>query len=158
MKLIITDAASPDFNSYVSPADLMMFADTRGHDVPGSEQCNTLLFQAMDYLNGLNWQGVRSEVGQPLPWPRRNVFYDEEMLSPVTIPQQLKQAQCRLALAARDGELEGPQMRGLIMETAGKVSLQYSGAAESGEITFPWMKGLLRGLLSVAINTFADRG
>lgn len=155
---INTDPTSPGFNSYASVNDLTAFATSRGHDVPDSDDCASLLFQAMDYLNGLNWLGVRAETGQPLPWPRRRACYDGEMLPPNFIPPQLVQAQCRLALAAQDGELDGTLTRGVTTETAGKVSLQYSDAADSGEVTFPWLSGLLRGLLSVAINTFAIRG
>lgn len=154
---INTNPASADFNSYASVTDLTTSAASRGHDVPDDDQCPALLFQAMDYLNGLNWLGVCSESGQPLAWPRRGIYLDDEMLCPDVIPRQLVQAQCRLALAAQDGELDGTLTRGVTMEMAGKVSLQYSGEADSGEVYFPWLSGLLRGLLSVAINTFAVR-
>lgn len=154
---IDTDPSSPGFNSYASADDLTQFAASRGHDVPDNDQCPALLFQALDYLNGLNWLGRRSEPDQPLPWPRRGISQDDEIVRPDIIPRQLVQAQCRLALAAQDGELDGVQTRGVTMEMAGKVSMQYSGDADSGEVYFPWLSGLLRGLLSVAINTFAER-
>lgn len=154
---INTDPASPDFNSYASVDDLTAFAASRGYDVPDEDQCPALLFQAMDYLNGLNWLGVRADPEQPLPWPRCGIYLDDRLLKPDVIPRQLVQAQCRLALAALDGELDGTLTRGVTMEMAGKVSLQYSGDADSGEVYFPWLSGLLRGLLSVAINTFAER-
>lgn len=154
---IDTDPASPGFNSYASVDDLTAFATSRGYDVPDDDQCEPLLFQALDYLNGLNWLGGRSESGQPLPWPRRGIYPDDELLRHDVIPHQLIQAQCRLALEAQNGELDGVLTRGVTMEMAGKVSMQYSGEADSGEIYFPWLSGLLRGLLSVAINTFAVR-
>lgn len=157
MIIINTDPTSAGFNSYASVDDLTAFAASRRHDVPDEEPCQALLFQAMDYLNGLNWLGVRSEPEQPLPWPRRGVYVDDDPLCPDVIPRQLVQAQCRLALAAQDGELDGALTRGVTMETAGKVSLQYSGESDSGAVTFPWLSGLLRGFLSVAINTFAVR-
>lgn len=154
---INTDPASADFNSYASAEDLRQFSASRGHDVPDNDQCPALLFQAMDYLNGLNWLGVRADPDQPLPWPRCGIYLNDSPLKPDVIPRQLVQAQCRLALAAQDGELDGTLTRGVTMEMAGKVSLQYSGEADSGAVTFPWLSGLLRGLLSVAINTFAVR-
>jgi hypothetical protein len=154
---INTDPASPDFNSYASVDDLTAFAASRGYDVPDEDQCPALLFQAMDYLNGLNWLGVRADPEQPLPWPRCGIYLEDSLLKPDVIPRQLVQAQSRLALAALDGELDGTLTRGVTMEMAGKVSLQYSGDADSGEVHFPWLSGLLRGLLSVAINSFAER-
>lgn len=157
MIIINTEPTSAGFNSYASVDDLTAFAGSRGHDVPDDDQCPALLFQAMDYLNGLNWLGVCADPVQPLPWPRCGIYLDDRPLKPDVIPRQLVQAQCRLALAAQDGELDGALTRGVTMETAGKVSLQYSGEADSGAVTFLWLSDLLRGLLSVAINTFAVR-
>ncbi|WP_208952338.1 DnaT-like ssDNA-binding protein [Rahnella sp. ChDrAdgB13] len=157
MITINTDPASPDFNSYANVDDLTRFAASRGYDIPSdSDECGTLLFQALDYLNGLNWIGARAEKGQHLPWPRRHVLIDDEMLDPHTVPSQVIQAQCRLAVEAQDGALDASFTKGVTTETAGKVSVQFADDA-SGELYFPWLDGVLRGLLSVAINTFAMR-
>lgn len=157
MMSINTDPASPDFNSYASVEDLTQFAASRGYDVPDEEECIPLLYQALDYLNGLNWLGAKTMPEQPLPWPRRGMFFDGEVLNPETIPRQLIQAQCRLALEAQYGALDACFTKGMTTETAGKVSVQFADNA-SGELYFPWLSGLLRGLLSVVINTVAIRG
>ncbi|THD46647.1 hypothetical protein ERD95_15770 [Enterobacteriaceae bacterium ML5] len=155
--MINTDPTSAGFNSYASVNDLTQFAASRGYDVPAdNDECAKLLFQALDYLNGLNWMGARADPNQPLAWPRMGVYIDGERLPHDVIPGQLIQAQCRLAVEAQDGLLDGSFTKGITTETAGKVSVQFADDA-SGELYFPWLDGLLRGLLSVAINTFAER-
>lgn len=154
-----TDPASPGFNSYAGISDLRDFAASRGVSLPdGDSDCAQLLFQAMDYLNGRQWKGCRTSDTQPLPWPRDRIVADGVRLSKSAIPAQLVQAQCRLALAAQDGELDGTLTRGVTMEMAGKVSMQYSGEADSGEIYFPWLSGLLRGLLASGAYINVRRG
>lgn len=159
MSDINTDPESPDFNSYASQDDFNDFALSRGYDIPDDTgERAQLLFQAMDYLNGLSWRGWKSERGQSLPWPRVGIMIDGDVLDDKTIPLQLIQAQCRLAVEAGGGVLDATITRGITEETAGKVTVQYSGGSDSGTVYFPWLSGLLRGLLSFAVNTFAVRG
>lgn len=159
MAEINTDPSSPDFNSYASLGDFSDFATSRGYDIPDdSDECARLLFLGMDYLNGLSWRGWKSERGQPLPWPRAGIMFEGDVLDNKTIPRQLIQAQCRLAVEADAGVLDATVTRGVTQEMAGKVSVQYSGESDSGTLYFPWLAGLLRGLLSFAVNTFAIRG
>lgn len=159
MTEINTDPASSDFNSYASVDDLRDFASARGYDVPDdSDQCARLLFRAMDYLTSLSWRGWKTSRTQPLAWPRSGVMIEGEVQDDKTIPRQLIQAQCRLAIEAADGVLDVAIVRGVTMETAGKVTMQYSGENDSGEIYFPWLAGLLRGLMAFAVNTVAERG
>lgn len=159
MMVLNTDPASPGFNSYASVSDLRGFASSRGGLVPDDDtECAQLLFQAMDYLNGLRWKGRRTTDSQPLPWPRDRIVVDGVTLSKAAIPAQLVQAQCRLALAAQEGELDGVLTRGVTMETAGKVSLQYADGDDSGSLYFPWLAGLLRGLLAGGAYIAVRRG
>ncbi|KAA5935930.1 hypothetical protein F3I27_23410 [Pantoea sp. Bo_2] len=154
-----TDPASPGFNSYARISDLRDFASSRGGSVPDDDtECAQLLFQAMDYLNGRQWKGRRTTDSQPLAWPRDRIVVDGVTLSNTAIPAQLIQAQCRLALAAQEGELDGVLTRGVTMEMAGKVSLQYAGGDDSGSLYFPWLAGLLRGLLAGGAYIAVRRG
>jgi len=62
--MIDTDPGSPDFNSYASVAMLKSFAAGRGREITGDTE--VMLIRAMDYLEGLEWGGRRTNPDQPL--------------------------------------------------------------------------------------------
>jgi len=76
--MIITDITSPAMNSYAGEGDLKAFADLRDITLP--EKIAPLLIRAMDYLEGLDWAGWRSEPKQPLAWPRASNWTDTNCL------------------------------------------------------------------------------
>ncbi|WP_140920996.1 DnaT-like ssDNA-binding protein [Limnobaculum xujianqingii] len=162
--MLITDPTLPGFNSYASVDDLRQFAITRGYHVPESDdECEPLLFQAMDYLTGQNWRGYRSSPEQALPWPRSGVIVDGVEVAADRIPSQLIQAQCRLAIEAQETDLT-PSFSGggeVVAESiSGAVSVQYAEGSSASPPYFPWLTGLLRGLLGsgAGVNFDVMRG
>ena len=160
--MLITDPTAPDFNSYASVADARDFATTRGYSLPDDDsECETLLMQAMDYLAGLSWRGGRSSPEQALPWPRSGVIVDGGLLASDKIPLQLIQAQCRLAVEAQETDLS-PSFNGgaeVVQEAvSGAVSVSYAPGTSSATPTFPWLTGLLRGLVGAMNQVRVVRG
>ena len=160
--MIITDITSPDVNSYASEDDLTKFATLRGVSLP--ENLSPLLIKAMDYLEGLEWFGVRSEPRQPLSWPRRHVRLDEHELPDDEIPRQIIAAQCMLAVEAIDGDLLSSVREAAVKteRVEGSVTLTYAVAdGEAFTPAYPAVMATLGGLVGgrgFAINTFSERG
>lgn len=146
--MIDNDPASPDFNSYGFVAGLVAFAEARGYDVP-EESAEQLLIQAMDYLNIQSWAGRPTSADQPLPWPRTGVRLYGQPVPSDSIPKQLVQAQYLLAVTALETDLM-PAYGGAqaLKETvSGAVSIEYSEKSLSAAPYFPWLRGMLAGLL-----------
>ncbi|WP_024561697.1 DnaT-like ssDNA-binding protein [Franconibacter pulveris 601] len=148
--MLITDPASPDFNSYASAADLQAFAAARGYAIPDdAAERENLLVQAMDYLAGINWRGCRTNSSQPQAWPRSGVKADGVELPDSAIPRQLVQAQCRLAIEAQEIELMPSFDAGgeVVQESvSGAVSVSYAPGTSRSAASFPWLSNMLRGL------------
>lgn len=149
--MLITDYASPDFNSYASVTDVREFAALRGYVLPDTDrECETLLMQAMDYLALQTWRGSRSSPVQALPWPRSGVIVDGVPLAGNCIPRQIINAQCRLAIEAQETDLT-PGVAGggeVVAESvSGAVAVQYAAGTGANAPCFPWLSGLLNGLL-----------
>jgi len=160
--MIINDPTSPEFNSYASVIELKSFASSRGYSLPVTdEEIETLLIQAMDYLEGLVWRGKPAEPNQPLAWPRTGINLNGE---PVTgVPVKLNQAQCRLAIEAQTVDLS-PSFSGggeVTQETVvGAISVSYAEGSSTSAPYFSWLSGLLRGLTgaSSSVNFNVMRG
>lgn len=120
-------------NSYVSQADLSAYAAARGVTlVSGTE---TLLIQAMDYIESLNFIGVKWTRDQPLLWPRVDVFLNDYWQDVDDLPQQLLNGQMAVALAIDAGN--GPLAdvpRATKREKVGEIEVEYSDAAASSVI------------------------
>jgi len=159
--MIITDSASPAFNSYASADDLRKFAHYRGIEIP--DVVDPLLLKAMDYLNGLSWYGSRFTICQPLPWPRSGVLFDGVKLPPDTIPAQLVTAQCMLAIEAKGGDLLAANREAAVKSerVEGAVTTTYAVSdGQSFTPSYPLVMGILNGLVSgkgFAINATARR-
>ncbi|MGP4140985.1 DnaT-like ssDNA-binding protein [Sodalis praecaptivus] len=156
--MINTDPTSPDFNSYASVADLDMFAAARGYSIPPSDEVKEqLLMQAMDYLEGMAWRGLPLNANQPLQWPRTKVYAGGVALT--TIPRQLIQAQCRLAVEAQTIDLTPSYSGGgeVVQEAVtGVVSVSYAEGSSTSAPYFAWLSGLLRGLVGTGSSVNFD--
>nr|WP_240002858.1 DnaT-like ssDNA-binding protein [Photorhabdus sp. HUG-39] len=110
-----------------------------------------MLTNAMDYLNNQKWKGQRTKIEQKLPFPRKGLVVDGYEISSDEIPRQLIHAQCRLAIEALDNELS-PTIGGEVLSesVSGVVSITYAPGTNSGSPKFPWIKGLLSGILSTS--------
>ncbi|PRD13979.1 hypothetical protein CQW29_18410 [Pantoea coffeiphila] len=150
--MLITDPLSLHMDSYASVAVLRDLAGARGYDIPADDdECERLLIQAMDYLAGLKWKGQRGSASQPNAWPRSGVEVDGFTLSPHTIPVQLIQAQCRLAIEAQNTDLQPATSGGaevLQESVSGAVSITYAEGTSRDPPSFPWLSGLLRGMVA----------
>lgn len=160
--MLITDPSSPDFESYASVMDLRDLAERRGYDVPAEDvECEQVLMQAMDYLSGLKWKGMRAYPDQPQAWPRTCVVVDGATLPGNTIPKQLIQAQCRLAIEAQETDLQPSTAGGgeVLQETVtGAVSVTYAQGSRTAAPSFSWLGGLLRGMVMGSIQISVVRG
>ena len=134
--LIIEDGTViPTANSYAAVADLRSFAKVRGATLPTADaDCEVLLLKAMDFLQGLNYQGNRFRPDiQILDWPRANVMIEGWPHPYQEIPRQLIFAQCALAIEAMTTDLLPTQDIGdaagaKISETVGPVTTAYTNS------------------------------
>lgn len=88
-------------NSYVSTTELSTYAANRGLTIAGDT--TELLIQAMDYIESLEFIGIRWTKDQPLLWPRVYVYIDGYYQDVTHIPIQLKEGQMEVALAIDAG-------------------------------------------------------
>lgn len=98
MAIIVEDGSIvANANSYVSEADLLAYAVARGVTL----QANTeiLLIKAMDYIESLNFIGIKVQSTQPLQWPRANVYIDDYPFPSNEIPKELKNALMQTAMS-----------------------------------------------------------
>lgn len=84
-------------NSYVSEADLTAFATARGITLVADE--DELLIKAMDYIESLDFQGIKVSRDQSLQWPRAYVTIDQYNFPSNAIPNELKNGLCQVAIA-----------------------------------------------------------
>lgn len=160
--MIDSDKTSPTFNSYASETDLRAYASARQLALPSDPELPSLLIAAMDYLESQKWLGKRTDAHQPLSFPRAGLIRDGVAIAVDVIPLQVIQAQCRLAIESQENDLQPTLGAEIVSERIeGAMTIQYAEGTNTGELTFPWLKGLLSGLIDAsegfAINTFAVR-
>ncbi|WP_075180580.1 DnaT-like ssDNA-binding protein [Pantoea sp. 1.19] len=160
--MINSDPDSPDFNSYASVAVLESFADRRGREITGDIE--VMLTRAMDYLEGLEWDGRRTDPYQPLAWPRSDAWFDGYPIPARKIPRQVINAQCMLALEAMNGELLGSVREAAVKSERVEGAVTTTYAVADGETFTPQypavfaVLGTLTAGRGFSINSFAERG
>lgn len=120
-------------NSYVSTTDLTTYATARGITLEAGAE--TLLIQAMDYIEGLSYKGTKRTRDQALQWPRVDVYLDGYYFESDEIPQQLKDGLCQTAIAIDQGY--GPLVdvpRTTVMEKVGEIEVQYAPGGPTKQI------------------------
>lgn len=127
-----TGAGLSNANSYITVAELTTYADERGVTISAAEE-EDLLIQAMDYLESLDYIGYRYTEAQALEWPRAEAvkkkiyWYDVD-----EIPQELKDAQCEIALAIDAGNSPLANVdRRTTREKVGELEIEYSDGSAS---------------------------
>jgi len=88
-------------NSYTTVAQLQAYALARTYTLLSDP--SYLLIKAMDYLETLKYIGVRKTKDQQLQWPRYDVWIDGWLVIVTTIPFELLNAQCEIAIAIDQG-------------------------------------------------------
>lgn len=148
MTIIVEDGTIvANANSYVSTAQLTAYALARGYTLIGNPE--SLLIQAMDYIEALPFLGMKQQILQPLEYPRYKVWIDNYPLASNTIPFQLKNGEMETAIAIDQGN--GPlqdQARNTEMEKVGELEVKYSTSSSSRIINVKIRNALYK-LLSV---------
>jgi hypothetical protein len=107
------------------------------------------LREAAQYLdNSYQWLGNRLSPLQPMHWPRSAYQgNDSEYIAAFSIPFELKQAQCELALEALSGRLLATLDRGGLtkMEKVGDLEVMYLDNAP-GTKKYPFISLLLKNI------------
>lgn len=96
------------------------------------------LRRATDYMSiyRAKWKGRRMGMVQSLDWPRYGVQLDDvgfgryaALVPPNTVPVQVVQACCELAIRALSGPLAADLERQVIAETIGPIKTEYAPGA-----------------------------
>lgn len=112
-------------NSYVSEANLVIYAADRGKTITGIQA--DLLIKAMDYIESLPFNGYKYTDAQALQWPRGNVSIDGYSVAVTTIPQLLIDAVCEIAISIDEGiDPLANEGREIEKEKIGPIETQYS--------------------------------
>lgn len=135
-------------NSYVSVAELTTYCDERNITLAGTFDSEDLLILAMDYVEGLEFKGLKKTSTQPLQWPRTDVIIDGYFNDVDVIPTELKNGlmQAAVAIDAGNNPLQN-QPRKTVREKVGDLEVQYSDSASSVVIDRK-IRFLLRKLLA----------
>ena len=132
MTLVVEDGTgtNPAANTYVSAATLTAYALARGYTLVADPE--QLLIQAMDYVEGLPFQGIKQLQFQPLEFPRYRMYIDGYPLLSNVLPKQLMDGQCQVAMAIDQGN--GPlqdQPRMVTKEKVNGIEVDYSASSSS---------------------------
>lgn len=106
MALIIEDGTGKlDSQSYASAATLTAYATARAITLTAATDAakEALLIRAMDYIESQPYRGIKNTQAQALQWPRYAVFIDGYLIGNDTIPQQLIDALCEVAIGVDGG-------------------------------------------------------
>ncbi len=125
-----TGAIVANANSYVSTTDFTTYATARGITLTSGAE--TLLVQAMDYIESLAYIGVKYTSTQGLQWPRSGVYIDGYLFAYNDIPTELINAQMMVAMAIDVGN--GPLVtiaRATKRERVGELEVEYTDGANS---------------------------
>lgn len=89
-------------NSFVTRAEVIAYALTRGVTIPNTDAADIHAILAMDYLFTLCFKGTG--VNGPIPFPRSGLIDGDDAVGYVfTIPDAIKSAQLQLALDSFNG-------------------------------------------------------
>jgi hypothetical protein len=139
MSLIVESGTGlADAESLASVADADTYHSSRGNVLWSSmttEEKEQALRRGTDYLAiyRTKWKGRRASLTQALDWPRYDVQLDDVGFGryaayvPVnTVPKEVVQATCSMALKAAGGELAPDLQRQVIEETTGPIKTKWA--------------------------------
>ena len=166
MLTIETGQMEPGANSYATVADVDEWQSARNSETwppapestdPDNPEPDTnmaakeaAILKAVDYLNGLNWTGLRAAPGRLMAWPRLGVVdVDGFAIASNHVPQAVKAACAYLAGLAFEGiDLQPVLERGgrIQSQSIGRLSKSFFPDAPGRE-TFSALSDLLGGFL-----------
>lgn len=129
MPVIVEDGSIvSNSNSYVSEATFEAFATARGITLTGDSE--ELLIKSMDYLETLQYKGVKRTKEQSLQWPRTGVWVDSYWIDSDEIPTELKNGQMQCAIAIDQGNDPLQDLtKNTIREKVGDLEVEYSSSS-----------------------------
>ena len=117
-------------NSYVSVADFVSWADSRGITYPALPELEQKILRAMDFIESLNFIGQKHEETQSLQWPRDYVLIDGYSVESNEIPKEVKSAVYEAVKLEIDNDSKlTPTERETLSESIGDISVTYSSSA-----------------------------
>ena len=156
MTLIIEDGSVvTGANSYASLATVTAYHVARGNSawLGSDEDAEPAILRAMNYMEALPWNGVKTARDNPLSWPRYGM-YDREGYAIDTddVPQVVVNALCEAAYRELQtaGILQPDDTRdGMLtsISVAGAVSLAWAAGAPR-RTNFRIITDMLKGLIA----------
>lgn len=134
MALIIEDGTNvANADSYVTVAELQAYAITYGVTLnAGDEEMN--LLKAMQYMESLDYNGLRSYSDSSLKMPRSGIYIDGYEVASTSIHKFLKSAQILAAVEYNSGnDLLATIDREIIREKIGPLETEYKPSSMSTE-------------------------
>lgn len=147
--VIETGYGLDDANSYITADEFLAYIDQRNLSVSASSDHDLiagLLIGAKDYLEGKRncYKGEKATQAQALQWPRVNVVIDNFCFSSEEIPQQLKDAQARIAydldansLSEASPTLLPNDTGAIVKEKVDVLEVQYANPSASSQRSSP---------------------
>ncbi|MDT8372019.1 MAG: hypothetical protein RQ783_08530 [Gammaproteobacteria bacterium] len=121
-------------NSYVTEAEFIAYADERLITLTAHPEVE--LIKAMDYLETIDFIGVKKTRDQPLQWPRDNVTIDGFSYQSTEIPVTLKNAQLAIAMSIAKGiDPLGVINRAVKREKVDVIEVEYMDSAASADMS-----------------------
>lgn len=103
MTLIVEDGSIVEgANTYVTEAELTAYASVRGVTIENADR-EKFLTLAMDYLESLDFKGIKTDDTQPLQFPRKELYIDNVLMPSDEIPLLVKQSQMETAISISQG-------------------------------------------------------
>lgn len=167
MAIVIEDGSSVDgANSFATVEEAQEFATSRGIttlNVDADAERSLLL--AMDYIETFesSFAGLRTYVGQIVPFPRSNLYVNGELLENDAIPWQIKKVQILAAIEASKGTLLMPTVSGadnarIKREKVGPIETEYENSIPVGYFSSPQIDSLLSALFGAMSGLQIRRG
>jgi hypothetical protein len=143
MSLITEDGTGrADAEAFASVADADAYHASRANArwaLLFTEEKESALRNATDYIEQmyrLKWKGCRASLAQALDWPRLNVQLEDVGYGRIaayvpsnTVPKEVVQATCSMALRAVAGELAPDLQRQVVAKTVGPIRTEYAQGA-----------------------------
>jgi len=131
MAIIVEDGSIvTNANSYVSEAELAAYVAARNITLTGTAA--VLLIQAMDYIESLQFQGIKTTRDQGLQFPRAYVEIDGYILDSHTIPKELKNGLMQTAIAIDEGnDPLAPLTQKVKLEKVDVIEVEYMDGSSS---------------------------
>lgn len=113
---------------YTDEAALTAYATARGITLESAPA--VLLTKALDYLETLEWIGVKTDPDQALSWPRADAYVDGYMLPDDTVPAAIAAGQHSVAIAIDQGnDPLAPVARKTKREKVDVIEVEYADDA-----------------------------